>query len=82
MNTVGAKSSNASDVERIIGTDTLSLETILIAITVSSEVGVASTGQVDDGVADGVAFARDVIAVKTDVCASEQEKGSNGESDG
>jgi len=82
VNTVGAKSSDTSDVEGVVGADTLNLETVLLTVTVSSEVGVASPGQVDDGVANGVACAGDVIAIKTDICASEEEKRSNSESDG
>lgn len=82
MNTVGAKRSDTTNVERVVGANALDLETVFLAVPVSAEVSVACSRQLDDGITDGVACARDVVAVETDVGAGEVEKGSNSEGDG
>lgn len=76
MNAVGAKRSDALNVKRVVGANALDL------LSVSQTVTVAFLRQLDDGIADGVACARDVVAVETDVGVGEVEKGSNGEGDG
>ena len=80
-NAVGAESSDAADVKRVVCADTLSLEAILHAVLVATEVGVALAGQLDNGVADGIASPGDVIPVEADVGAGEVEEGSKSESD-
>lgn len=69
-------------IKGFVSVDTLGLETVLIAVPVTPEVGVASPGHIDNGITDGVAFSGDIIAVETDVGAGEVEEGSESESDG
>lgn len=80
-NAVGTESSDAADIKRVVCADALSLEAILHTVLVTAEVGVALAGQLDDGVADGIASPGNVVPVEADVGAGEVEEGSKSEGD-
>ena len=80
-NAVRTESSDAANIKRVVCAHTLSLEAVLLAVPVAAEVGVALAGQLDNGVADGIASPGDVIPVEADVGAGEVEEGSKSESD-
>ena len=71
LEAAGAQTSDPSDVEGVVGADTLALEEVLVAVSVAAQIDLAAVGQVHDGLADVTARRRNIVAVKLEVSKSE-----------